>query len=245
VYDEEASVLHSVRAICGQLGQLERRTALIVVDDGSRDATGSLLSALGRQESLLTVVRHTGNRGYGAAIASGAREAVERGFEYVLFMDCDLTNDPADIPRFLEPIDRGVDVVKATRYSLGGGMLGVPACRVLVSVVGNRIARRLLRVPIHDCTNGFRALSARARARMELTESGFPVILEELYWCRWLGLSLAEVPVVLGRRSAHQRTSTFRYRPGVFWSYLKYPLRSAAGLGPARRHSKPLGRLAP
>ncbi len=233
MYDEEASVVRSVRAICAEIGRLARRTVLIVVDDGSRDATAVRLAGLASEESLLTVVRHATNRGYGAAIVTGAREAFERGFEYVLFMDSDLTNDPVDIPRFLDAIDRGVDVVKATRYSLGGDVVGVSASKVFVSKVGNRVARLLMRVPIHDCTNGFRAVRTSALARMKLTETEFPVIMEELFWCRWLGLSFAEVPVTLSRRSTEQRSSAFRYAPRVFWDYLKYAVRSAFGLAPA------------
>ena len=62
-----------------------------------------LAPALGR----LMLVRHDANRGYGAALQTGAREAAARGFDYVLYMDSDLTNSPDDIPRFVAHMDEG------------------------------------------------------------------------------------------------------------------------------------------
>ena len=79
-------------------------------------------------------------------------------------------------------------------------------------------------MPIHDCTNGFRAVKVSLLRRMALRERRFPIIMEELYWCRFLARSYAEVPVVLTSRRADQRPTAFVYRPSVFWSYLKYPL---------------------
>src|SRR5207237_10139481 len=110
---------------------------------------------------LVPVGRHPGTRGTGAALRTGAEAAHDGRFEYVLFMDSDLTNSPADVPRFVAEMERGADVVKATRYSGGGGVRGVPFSRWIVSAVGNRVARVLFRVPIHDCTNGFRAVKVQ------------------------------------------------------------------------------------
>ena len=65
--------------------------------------------------------------------------------------------------------------------------------------------------------------------RMQLRERGFPIIMEELYWCRFLAHTFGEVPVTL---TSAERATSFRYRPSVFWDYLRYPLRAFFGVRP-------------
>lgn len=233
MYNEEAGAEACVRAVSSVLDRIGRDAMLLVVEDGSRDATASILDGLVASCPRLLVHHHPENRGYGAALQTGARVAHEQGCEYVLYMDSDLTNSPEDIPRFVALMDEGVDVIKATRYSRGGRADGVPFRRWIVSAVGNLVARWLFRLPIHDCTNGFRAVRTSLLVRMRLTEQRFPIIMEELYWCRFLARSYAEVPVTLTNRTSEQRPTSFTYRPSVFWRYLRYPLRASLGWKPA------------
>jgi dolichol-phosphate mannosyltransferase len=233
MYDEETGAERCVAEVCRELAGLSAHSRLIVVDDGSRDRTGEILERLEPGQPLLRVVKHPTNRGYGAALRSGLEAAHAEGFDYALFMDSDLTNSPSDIPRFVEKMAEGADVIKATRYSLGGGVRGVPFRRWVVSAFGNQIARLLYGLPIHDPTNGFRAVKVPLLLRMRLTELRFPVIMEELYWCRFLARTYAEVPVVLTNREAHQRTTAFTYSPSIVARYLKYPVRAFLRRGPA------------
>ena len=232
MYNERAGAERCVREIVTVLSAVPNRASLIVVDDGSSDGTDAVLDEMRAQHPALDVVTHSANRGYGAALVTGAARAATLGFEYGLFMDSDLTNDPRDIPRFADEMSGGADVIKATRYSLGGRMVGVPWQRALVSKVGNLLASALYGLPLRDCTNGFRAVRIALLTRMDLHERGFPVIMEELYWCRFLAKSFAEVPVTLTNAG---RASSFRYRPSVFVSYLRYPWRAFLGHGPRER----------
>lgn len=234
MYNEEAGAEVCIRRVTAALARLDCRSALVVVDDGSGDATGAILDRLAGELPGLITLRHPANRGYGAALQTAAREADRRGFDYVLYMDSDLTNDPADIVRFVPPMRLGTDVVKATRYSGGGRMQGVPWLRAAISRAGNAVARRLFRLPIHDCTNGFRAVRCALLRQMTLQERGFAVIVEELYWCRFLARTYAEVPVVLTARSTDVRPTSFIYRPAVFWRYLRYALLALLAVRPQR-----------
>lgn len=139
-------------------------------------------------------------------------------------MDSDLTNSPADIPRFYREMVRGADVIKATRYHGGGAIQGVPLRREIVSRVGAWIARGLFRIGVSDCTNGFRAVRTDILSRLRLRETKFPIIVEELYCCVFAAERFAEVPVVLTNRSAALRSTSFAYRPSVYWRYLRYGL---------------------
>jgi glycosyltransferase involved in cell wall biosynthesis len=232
MYNEAEGAEECLRRVSAALDGLRHPSTLIVVDDGSTDRTTEVLTCVHADLPQLVTIRHPQNRGYGAAVRTGVEEAARRGYDYVLFMDSDLTNDPRYIPDFVARMEEGYDVIKASRYVKGGGAQGVPAWKRAVSRLGNRLARRLLGLPVHDCTNGFRAVKTRLLARMRLTEPRFAVIMEELYQAKYVARTFVEVPHTLTARVGARRPSSFSYRPSVLWSYLKYPLRAALGRRP-------------
>jgi glycosyltransferase involved in cell wall biosynthesis len=232
-FNEAAGIRACVTAVDAALAELPNETALIVVDDGSRDGTADELAALAREHPRLVVETHPANRGYGAGLRTGTLAAAGRGLDYVVFMDSDLTNDPRYLRDFAARMADGVDVIKASRYVPGGGASGVPAWRRGLSVLGNKVARLLFRLPVSDCTNGFRAVRTRLLTAVELEENGFAVIMEELYRLRPLATSYADVPIVLTGRTAEQGASSFSFGPRAMARYLKYPLLSALGRGRA------------
>ena len=227
MYNEQANVERCVHQIAAVLARTEPQGHFIVVDDGSRDSTGQILNRVLLDVPNLVVVSHPQNQGYGRALVTGIYEASRRGFGYVLFMDADLTTDPKYIPDFVERMGADADVIKATRYSLGGGMRGVPFHRVLISRLGNRVSRFLFRLPITDLTNGFRAVKTALLVDIPFREGGFAIIMEELYHLAATATSYAEVPYVLTSRGADQGPSRFVYRPRVFLQYFKYAVLSA------------------
>ncbi|MBK7838024.1 MAG: glycosyltransferase [Candidatus Obscuribacter sp.] len=96
--------------------------------------------------------------GYGAANRTGFLAAKREGFVYAIVMDADGTQEPRFIERFFEPMRHSIDFIKASRYIKGSAVVGVTAQRRLVSWIGNIIARIILRLPLTDYTNGFRAI---------------------------------------------------------------------------------------
>jgi len=233
MFNEEAGAAKCVRRVCAELERVTGRNILIVVEDGSSDRTRAILERLTETEPKFLLICHPANQGYGAALRTGARRASELSFPYVLFMDSDLTNSPADIGRFAEEMKAGYDLIKADRYGPGGSVSGVPGYRVWISRIGNALARTLFRLPIHDCTNGFRAIRTDLLMAMRLEDNRFPVIMEELHWCRLLARRYKEIPVTLTNRENDQRSTSFTYRPSVFWRYLQHPLRAALGIRPS------------
>jgi len=208
------------------LDKFQSVATLIVVDDASTDGTGGILNAIVNKREGLTVLTHDQNAGYGSALVTGAREAQRMGYEYVLFMDSDLTNPPSHIPRFVEKMEEGFDLIKGSRYSTGGEVVDVPFKRYMISRIGNIIAKRLYRTGITDCTNGFRTIKTDLFLRMPLKEPGFVIIMEELYWAKKLGAIIIEVPTTLCNRSKSTRPTSFEYTPRILWKYLKFPMKA-------------------
>lgn len=238
MYNEESGAARCVEEIGKALLALPHRTMLLIVDDGSTDRTSEILYGLRVAWPLLSIRSHERNGGYGRAVQTAFQEAAAWGADYVLVMDSDLTNDPRYIPAFVERMRSGYDVIKASRYVAGGRVEGVPLRRIVVSRVGNWLVRRLVGLPLLDYTNGFRALRMDVARKMRLSEPGFAVILEEMYFAKFVATSFCEIPYTLTNRSKERGRSHFRYRPHVFLNYLKYPIKAFLGIRPDPSVSK-------
>ena len=229
VYNEDTSIERGLRAIAEVAGRYQGPARVIAVDDGSADASPAILERLAKELEVVEAVRHESNRGYGAAVRTGAARARELGLEYAAFIDSDLTNPPEDLLEIGRLAAQGHAYIKASRFIPGGGMAGVSLRRRAVSRLGNLVGSTLFGAGVRDVTNGFRALRLADHAGWPLKEDGFASIVEELYWAQRQGLRAVEFPSVLTERTAEQRGSAFPYSAAVIRSYLRYPLRALSG----------------
>jgi glycosyltransferase involved in cell wall biosynthesis len=166
---------------------------LIVVDDGSHDATSALAAGAGADR----VIRLPVNRGKGAAVRAGVLAAAGR---VVAFTDADLSYPPAQLLRLLHAVEEGADVVVGSRHHIDTTTL-VRAGRL--REVGGRVfnlaTRLVLRRRYGDTQCGLKAFSAGAgrllfeRGRLD----GFAFDVELLYLAERLGLRVREMPVEL------------------------------------------------
>jgi glycosyltransferase involved in cell wall biosynthesis len=228
MYNEEIGAERCVISMLKEIGSFGDNVSLFVVNDGSKDKTLAILKNLESSGLKFHLVNQEKNQGYGAACLAGAMAALYSGFEFGLFMDSDLTNDPKLISTFWDLLKTNqYDFIKASRYIKGGGMEGVPMRRQLPTIVGNFVARILFGMGIHDCTNGFRAVRLSFLKGVQFQERGFPCIVEELYVLKKKGAHGTEVPYTLTKRAEGDENSKFSYHPSVFKRYLKYALKAA------------------
>jgi len=227
VYNEVAGIRRSCEAIVAVAERYPGRSVVIAVDDGSADGSGAVLSDLDGELDLLEVCRHPQNAGYGAALRTGAERAAALGFEYVAFIDSDLTNPPEDLLKIGELARDGHQYIKGSRFITGGGMGSVPFRRQVFSEAGNLVGRTLFGTNLRDVTNGFRAVRTDLYLSWPLQERGFSVIVEELDWALRSGIQPVEFPTILTARQGELRATSFQYRPRVIVSYLRYPLRAS------------------
>ncbi len=180
MFNEAVGAEAYVRAVVPVLSRIPNRNSLVIVDDGSSDGTGNILDGIRKQFPEIVVLKHELNAGYGAGLVTGTKYASDHGFDYVLFMDSDLTNPPDHIERFVGFMSQGVDLIKGCRYCPGGGVEGVPIMAYWISRIGNLTARFLFGGGVRDSTNGFRAIRTDKFLGMPLQERGFALIMEEL-----------------------------------------------------------------
>ena len=186
--DEEACIGEVVRGIAAHVD------AVIVVDNGSRDATAA------RAKDAGAVVEVERRRGYGAACLAGVARARALGADVVLFLDGDGSDDPSEAPSLLAPVARGeADLVLGIRTAQSTE----PGAMAPVQRWGNWLAPRLMRVLAGTSYRDmppYKAITVAALDALALTDTGMGYIIEMLLKAHALGLRVSEVEVACRRR---------------------------------------------
>lgn len=143
VYNEVDSIPRLVEQVEAALDPLDKSYELILVDDGSSDGSWGALSALREAHPHLVAIRLAVNRGQTPALMAGFDAS--RG-HVVVTLDGDLQNDPADIPKLLDELDRGFEIVSGWRKKRQDGFL----LRRAPSIAANWISRQLTGLSIRD-----------------------------------------------------------------------------------------------
>src|SRR5215470_13634114 len=184
--DEEANVLPVAAGLLRVLPAVAVRWELVIVDDGSRDATGRLADALARAHAAVRVVHHATSRGYGGAIRAGLAAA---RYEYVFFTDGDGQYDPAQIPALIAELGRA-DVVVGYRHARAD-----PLARRLNAAGWNLLVRVLFGLPVRDVNCAFKLFRRSALAGIVPEADGAMVSAELLARLVRAGHRIVEVPV--------------------------------------------------
>lgn len=200
-FDEESAIA----AVVHELHAFDPAIDVVVVDDGSSDATAEAAAAAGA-----AVVRLPFNLGIGAAVQTGFRYALERGYDTAVRLDGDGQHDPTELPKLLEPLARDeADVVTGSRFRETGGGYRPPLARRLGITWFARLVSLLSGQRVTDTTSGFQALNRRGIA---LFASDYPSDYPEVEATVLLlkhRLRLVEVPVQMREREHGSSSITF------------------------------------
>jgi dolichyl-phosphate beta-glucosyltransferase len=195
-YNEEHRLAPTLTRLSSFLASQPLSWEIIVVDDGSRDATCAVVEAAMARIANLRLVRQTPNRGKGAAVRLGMLEA--RG-QIRVMSDADGSMPPEQLPRLLAPILAcTADVSIGSRYAAGArSNVKQPWYRVAWSRLANLVIQRSLVPGVRDTQCGFKAFTAEAaRALFGVGRiDGWAFDLEILALARRTGFAIAEVGV--------------------------------------------------
>jgi len=185
LYNEEENVEELYERLTQVLGRLQKGYELIFVDDGSRDRTFQLLAQLQATDDSVHVIRLRRNFGQTGALAAGFDFAEG---DVIIAMDGDLQHSPEDIPRLLDKMAEGYDVVSGWREKRVDNFW----LRRLPSLIANRLMARLSRLPLHDFGTTFKAYHRDVIKNVELFGQlhRFIPALASMQ-----GISIAEVPI--------------------------------------------------
>lgn len=192
-YNEEASI----GAVLAELAGHHPMEHVIVVDDGSRDATSQIARSAG-----VRVIRHSINLGVGGAMGSAFKYAARHGYDAMVQLDADGQHRPEFLGTLLEGIGTA-DIVIGSRFAAGGGFRSTWARRNVQRVIAWAVSA-YARTRITDATSGFRVSGPRA---IQLFSEHYPVeflgdTVESIVLASRQGLTVREVPVVMNERAA-------------------------------------------
>lgn len=206
--DEVETVGACVHRAAGVMREHAIRGEVVVADNGSRDGSIEAASAAGAR------VVHAERRGYGHALRAGIDASRGR---YVIMGDADESYDFGEIPRFLERLRDGDELVLGCRLPAGGGTILPGAMPFLHRWWGNPmlswIARRWFRAPIHDVYCGLRGFSRELVERIQPRSGGMEFATEMIIRASLAGVTIGEIPVTLrpdGRSTNGSHLRTFR-----------------------------------
>lgn len=206
-YNEKDRLIHVVE-------EVSRYTHdIIVVDDGSNHAEP--LARLQRQFSFVHLLRHAINLGKGAALKTGCDAAIALGAESVILMDSDGQHRAEDIPRFLEALERGYDIVYGYR-EIGGDM---PFMMRLGNFGISLATRVLFGVHLRDTQSGFRAFRLRQYPFLRWESSRYAVETEMIVNAAKRKLRFTQIPIHTIYHDKYKGTTVFD-GVRIFWSMI-------------------------
>ncbi len=185
IYNEAEGLPDLNRAVSETLDRLSQSTEIVFVDDGSKDGSASVLDEFAASDPRVRVLHLARNYGQTAALMAGFQNSTG---DVVIPMDGDGQNDPADIPRLLDKLAEGFDVVSGWRQARYDRAL----TRRLPSLVANRLISAVLHVPLHDygCT-----LKAYRREVVEDVRLYGEMHRFIPIYAAWEGARVTEIPV--------------------------------------------------
>lgn len=191
--------------ITGRLRAAVPDAHILIADDASPDGTGEAADALAAADDHIHVLHRPGKQGLGAAYIAGFRWGLSHGYDVLVEIDADGSHQPEELPRLLEVLARGADLVIGSRWIPGGKVVNWPWTRELLSRGANTYARIALGIPVRDSTAGFRAYRAATLEKIGLDDvqsQGYCFQVDLTLRTIRSGLRVREVPITFVERTA-------------------------------------------
>ena len=185
-------------------------THILVVDDNSPDGTGRLADEIASSDDRVFCLHRTAKEGLGRAYLAGFEWALERSYSHIFEMDADHSHEPSRLPALLKATE-DADVALGSRWVKGGGTVGWPLKRRLLSRGGSLYARTILGVSVRDLTGGFKCFRREALLALDLGSVqtvGYGFQIELTWRAIQAGLTVVEVPICFKDRELGQSKMT-------------------------------------
>lgn len=237
-YNELATLPDLVRRV----HELLPAADVLIVDDNSPDGTGEWVARQASLDSRVIGIHRPGKLGLGTATLASLRYAMEHDYTYVVTLDADGSHDPKYIPSMLNAIrktgDDAPDIVIGSRYVAGGGTLGWPWYRRVMSRAVNWLARTMLGLPVRDCSGAFRCIRVDLIRHIDLDafrSQGYSLFEELLWRCKHASARFEEIPIVFSNRSEGHSKISARESLAAIWTLVRLGIGNWTGGGSASR----------
>jgi glycosyltransferase involved in cell wall biosynthesis len=198
-YNEENNIRKVIDLTVSSLDELSYE--IVVVDDGSKDKTVPIVEKLMEKYPMLRLIEHPINMGYSDALRTGFNSC---NGEYITFIDADLQNRPEDIPKLLEWVDKGYDIVIGWRKDRKDILI-----RIIVSRTWNSLCHLLFFMPFPDINGKPKVFKAEILKDIEIETKQWVIDLELVHKALIKGYKGMQVPVGHSSREDKQSKATF------------------------------------
>lgn len=202
-YNDAGSIAEVVKSYYVEASRFSSNLEVVVVNDGSMDATGEILDALALEMPALRVVHHPHNMGYGAALTTGFRNCRH---DLLFYTDGDGQYRASDLAALFEALDEDTDIVNGYKRSRGDGW-----GRAFTGILYKSVTRMLFGIRIRDIDCDYRLIRRRAFYGIELRSRTGVICTEMVYKWERKGCRIKEVPVSHHPR-IHGRSQFFTFR---------------------------------
>ncbi len=186
---------------------------LLIIDDNSPDGTGQIADYLASNFSQVKVIHREKKLGLGTAYIEGFNYALKNNYDLIFEIDGDLSHDPVDIPRFIEEVKNGADLVIGSRYKTGISVVNWPLGRLIISLIANKFATFLAGLPLTDTTSGFKCFRRQVLEKINLStikSNGYAFQIETNFYVHKQGFKIKEIPIIFVERSEGKSKMTKR-----------------------------------
>jgi glycosyltransferase involved in cell wall biosynthesis len=186
-YNDSGTIASMVIRAVQAASELTPDYEVIVVNDGSADATPQIVDELARTYPHVRVVHHTTNRGYGGALQSGFRSATK---EFIFYTDGDAQYDPAELADLWAKMTPGTDLVNGYKISRSD-----PFHRIVIGRLYHHIVKLLFGLSVRDVDCDFRLMRRTIFEKIDLEKRSGVICLELMKKIEDAGFRIVEVPV--------------------------------------------------
>ena len=202
-YNDSGTIASMVIRAVQAASELTPDYEVIVVNDGSGDATPAIIDELARTYPRVRIVHHPTNRGYGGALQTGFRTATK---ELIFYTDGDAQYDPAELAALWAKMAPGVDLVNGYKISRSD-----PLHRIVIGRVYHHFVSLLFGLSVRDVDCDFRLMRRAIFEKIDLSKTSGVICLEMMKKIEDAGFRIVEVPVHHYHR-AFGRSQFFNFR---------------------------------
>lgn len=178
---------------------------ILIIDDNSPDLTSKKVEDLKPKfKDQLFLLKRLKKEGLGTAYVAGFKWALKNKFNYVFEMDADLSHNPKDIKRILEPmLENNYDVSIGSRYIKGINVVNWPLSRIILSYTASQYVQLITRMNIKDSTSGYICYKKSVLESIDLDNikfTGYAFQIEMKYKSYLKNFKIIEVPIIFSDR---------------------------------------------
>ena len=195
----------NIKELIYQINRFKENLDILIIDDNSPDQTGEILVKLKSSYNNLITIHRDQKLGLDTAHKFAYQYAIDNGYTKLITMDADLSHDPKEIPVLINLLDKHEFVI-GSRY-MKGGKCEMQGLRLLMSIIGNKVIRLVLKLKCNEFTTSYRGFNIEKLQNFNLNivkSKGYSFFMETVYRISQKGFKVQEIPINFKNRTKGQ-----------------------------------------